>query len=65
MDLKEYLIMLVIFIMLMIAFSFTFSAIIISWLIAGRAILIKKGVKTEGEGFLIYWFYLTWPCYSK
>lgn len=65
MELKEYIVMLIIFMVIMVVFDFMFSAIIISWLIIGRATLIKRGVKTKSEGFLIYWFYFTWPRYIK
>ena len=62
---KEYLVMLLVFMVLMVTFGFFVSAFIISWLIVGRVVLIKKGVSTHDKGVLIYLFYLGWPYYSR
>jgi len=60
---KEYLVMLFVFMGSILLFGWFVGSLIIAWIIIGRAALYKKGVNLANEGIASYPFYLAWPFY--
>ena len=60
---KEYLLMLFVFMGAIFLFGWFFGTLLISWIIVGRAALKKEGVHLGSDGLSSYWFYLAWPVY--
>ena len=62
---KEYIVMLLVFIVTLFIFGWFFGALFIAWIISGRAALYKKGIDLSEDGIASYWFYFAWPFYLR
>ncbi|WP_338854000.1 hypothetical protein WE348_20445 (plasmid) [Alteromonas macleodii] len=60
---KEYLVMLLVFMGSILLFGWFIGSLIIAWIIIGRAALYTKGVNLANEGIVSYLFYSAWPYY--
>lgn len=60
---KEYLVMMFVFMVAFFLFGWLFGPLLISWLIVGRATLYNKGVNLSNDGIACYLSYLAWPFY--
>ncbi len=60
---KEYLVMLLVFMGTIFLFGWFFGSLIIAWITIGRAALHEKGVNLANDGIASYPFYLAWPFY--
>lgn len=60
---KEYLMMLLVFMATILVLGWFFGSLIIAWVIVGRATLYQKGVILGNDGLASYWFYFAWPIY--
>lgn len=60
---KEYLVMLIVFMGTIFFFGWFLGSLIIAWIIIGRAALHTKGVSLAHDGVASYPFYLAWPFY--
>ena len=60
---KEYLVMLLVFMGSILVFGWFVGSLIIAWIIIGRAALYNKGINLANEGIASYPFYLAWPFY--
>nr|WP_282765602.1 hypothetical protein [Alteromonas macleodii] len=60
---KEYVVMLFVFMGTLFLFGWFLGSLIIAWIIIGRAALHTKGVSLAHDGIASYPFYLAWPFY--
>ena len=60
---KEYLVMLLVFMGTIFLLGWFVGTLFIAWIIIGRAALLKKGVNLGNDGLASYWFYFAWPFY--
>jgi len=60
---KEYLVMLLVFMGTILLFYLFVGALFIAWIIIGCAALYNKGVNLANEGVVSYLFYMAWPFY--
>lgn len=60
---KEYLVMLFVFMGSILLFGWFVGSLFIAWIIIGRAALYNKGVNLANEGIVSYFFYSAWPFY--